>query len=130
MKIIVYALLLISSLSHSANWSRFITSKNHDDISISFRQMKKGNAWLVEWQVNNNSSNTVEPFLKTRHYLCEDKNTLSFDKTSLGIYLPKTKRHGDLIDQGICPHSTIKWVKIETEISESSDESPDHDKNR
>ena len=104
--------------AQSANWSRFITTQNRDDVSISFRQMKKNNAWLVEWQVHNNSILTVEPFLKTRNYLCEDDSHLTFNKSTLGIYLPKSKRHGDIKDTGICPNSKIKFVEIETEIIE------------
>ncbi len=130
MKIILLILILHSSLVFSAKWSRFVTTENHDDITISFRQMRNGNSWSVEWQVNNNSNNTVEPILKTRNYFCDDKNTMSFNKTSLGIYLPKTKRHGDLKDQDICPHSKIKWVEIETEISDLLNKSQKHDTNR
>ena len=130
MKIFLFMLILHSTLAFSAKWSRFVTTENHDDITISFRQIKKDNSWSVEWQVNNNSNNTVEPILKMRNYFCEDKNTMSFSKTSLGIYLPKTKRHGDLKDWDICPHSKIKWVEIETEISDILNKGQKHDTNR
>lgn len=89
--------------------------------------MRINNAWSVEWQVNNNSEQTVEPFLKHRNYLCDDNSTLNFNKTTLGIYLPKSKRHGDLKDTLICPNSKIKLVEIETEIKQISD-SESHDK--
>lgn len=116
--IILIFTLLFPNLACSANWSRFITTQNRDDVIISFRQMKINNAWSVEWQVNNNSEQTVEPFLKNRNYLCDDNKTLKFTKTTLGVYLPKSKRHGDLKDNGICPNSKIKLVEIETEIFE------------
>ena len=105
-------------MASSANWSRFVTTQNRDDVVISFRQIKKDNAWSVEWKVDNNSDLTVEPFLKSRNYLCEDASHLTYKKSTLGIYSPKSKRHGDIKDTGVCPNSKIKLVEIETEIIE------------
>ncbi len=115
---LIIANLLFSTQASSANWSRFITTQNRDNVIISFRQMKKNNAWLVEWQVNNKSEITVEPFLNNRNYLCDDDSHLSFAKSTLGIHIPKSRRHGDIKDSGICPNSKIQLVEIETEIIE------------
>jgi len=112
--------LVISNHSQAANWSRFITTKSRDDVSISFRQKKNNNAWTVEWQVENNSEEIVEPIIISRHYLCRDDNSQKLGEKSLGTYFPGTHRHGDLKDFKICPNSKIKLVEIETEIHEVS----------
>jgi hypothetical protein len=109
--------LLIPAFVHSAHWSRFIATKNNDDVLISFRQMRVNNAWSVQWKVDNESTNTVEPVLKNRHYLCDDNSTLSFTQISLGIYTPGSKKHDVIQDKKICPNSKIKLVEIETEIN-------------
>ncbi|MCF6319998.1 MAG: hypothetical protein L3J83_12120 [Proteobacteria bacterium] len=118
---ILVVLIMSSGMIQATQWSRFIATENRDDIIISFRQMKVGNAWLVEWQVNNKSKQSIEPFLKYRHYLCDDNNTLKFSQSTLGVYSPSSKRHGDLIDKKVCPNSKIKLVEIETEIKEYHD---------
>ena len=114
-------LLLSSGMIQATQWSRFITTEDRENVVISFRQMKINNSWLVEWQVNNKSNQTIEPFLKYRHYLCDDKSTLKFTKSTLGVYSPSSRRHGDLIDRKVCPNSKIKLVEIETEIKEYHD---------
>lgn len=114
--IFLIVIILFPIQAKSANWSRLITTQNRDDVTISFRQKRKDNAWLVQWQVNNNSQSTVEPFLKYRNYLCEDDTQLNFSKSTLGVFLPKSKRYGDIKDGGICPNSKIKLVEIETVI--------------
>ena len=116
MKRIVYLCLLFSVIVHAGNWSRFIISKNQDDVSISFRQQKQNNAWHVEWQVKNDSNNAVEPYLKKRNYICNNDLIQEMGAISLGTYPSHQQRHGDLIDTNICPNSTIKLVEIETEI--------------
>jgi hypothetical protein len=114
---VLISTLLLPVFAHSANWSRFITTKNNDDVLISFRQMRVNNAWSVQWKVDNESVNTVEPVLKNRHYLCDDNSTLSFTQISLGIYTPGSKKHDVIQDKKICPNSKIKLVEIETEIN-------------
>jgi len=106
----------LTEKAQATQWSRFITTKKTDDIAISFRQMKINNAWSVEWKVNNESADTIEPILKSRQYVCDDKSSLSFTTTSLGIYLPGSKRLGGILDDSICPNSKIKLVEIKTEI--------------
>ena len=114
---LLFSTLLLPVFTHSANWSRFITTKNNDDVLISFRQMRVNNGWSVQWKVDNDSANTVEPVLKNRHYLCDDNSTLSFTQISLGIYTPGTKKNGVIQDKKICLNSKIKLVEIETEIN-------------
>ncbi len=114
-------ILLWPEITQATEWSRFITTENHDGVIISFRQMKVNNAWLVEWQVNNKSNQTIEPFLKYRHYSCEDNSVLKFTSSTLGVYSPGSRRHSDLMDKEICPYSKIKLVEIETEIKKNND---------
>ena len=71
----------------------------------------------MQWKVNNDSTNTVEPVLINRHYLCDDNSTLSFNQISLGIYTPGTRKHDVIQDKKICQNSKIKLVEIETEIN-------------
>lgn len=117
--IALIVMLLWLEITQAAEWSRFITTENHDGVIISFRQMKVNNAWLVEWQVNNKSKQSIEPFLKYRHYSCEDNSTSKFTNSTLGTYSPGSRRHGDLTDKEICPNSKINLVEIETEIKKS-----------
>ena len=120
-KLLFYSVLICTLLlpvfGHSANWSRFIAAKNNDDVLISFRQLRVNNGWSVQWKVNNDSTNTVEPVLINRHYLCDDNSTLSFNQISLGVYTPGSKKHDVIQDKKICPNSKIKLVEIETEIN-------------
>ncbi|MCF6319482.1 MAG: hypothetical protein L3J83_09440 [Proteobacteria bacterium] len=121
-KITAFIVILLSpEITQATKWSRFITTENHEGVIISFRQMKVKNSWLVEWQVNNKSNQTIEPFLKYRHYSCEDDSTLKLTNSTLGTYSPSSRRHGDLIDKQICPNSKIKLVEIETEIKINDD---------
>lgn len=113
-------ILLIPNFAMTANWSRYIKTQNQDDVSISFRQQKQNNQWLVEWQVQNTSAQTIEPILVARKYSCTDGNTINLETQSMGIYLPNTQRHGDIKDDGICPNSKIELVEIQTEIHEIS----------
>jgi hypothetical protein len=117
-KTILWALifLLLIQAAIANEWSRLIASANHDDVLINFKQKKMGNAWSVQWQVNNTSDETIEPFLNKRSYTCEDTTSLQLNKVSLGIYAPNSKRYSKIKDTGICPNSKIKLVKIQTEI--------------
>jgi hypothetical protein len=117
MKNLPLLLLFFSALSSAGNWSRFIVSKNQEGVNISFRQQKQNNAWHVEWQVRNDSDNTVEPILKKRTYICNNNFIQVMGAISLGSYQSHQQRHGDLIDTNICPNSSIKIVEIETEIT-------------
>ena len=111
-------LLVFASVpqAYSAKWSRYITSKNHDDIKVSFRQKKNNNAWTVQWRVQNQSYETVETILKKRIYTCRDMTTYALNEESLGYFTPQTELSNAIEDQKICPNSQIKWVEIETEI--------------
>ncbi|MBL4773082.1 MAG: hypothetical protein JKX98_05620 [Alcanivoracaceae bacterium] len=112
--------LMFSSLVDSANWSRYVTGKNTDNVIISFRQLALNNAWAVEWYVKNGSDNWIEAVLTNRRYICNNDSIQNLGKKSLGFYLPHVQRTGDIRDINICPNSKIKIVEIETEIHEAS----------
>jgi len=102
--------------SNSTHWSRFIETQSRDDVVISFRQMKKNQAWSIEWHVKNDSDTKVEPILLSRSYVCKNGETQVLNQQSLGIYEPGVHRKGGIKDRGICPNSKIKLVEIESEI--------------
>ena len=102
--------------SNPAQWSRFIKTQNQDDVTISFRQMQKNQAWFIEWHVKNESDVNVEPILLSRQYICKNGESQTLNQQSLGVYPPGSQRKGDIKDKGICPNSKIKWVEIQSEI--------------
>ena len=110
--------LLLPLVAHPAKWSHYITSQERDDVKVSFRQTKQLNAWTVEWQVDNGSNSTVEPFLNHRKYHCKDKSMTSYPPASLGIFAPNSKHKGDIKDKKVCPNSLIELIEIRTEIIE------------
>lgn len=113
---LIVATLMLTTPAYSTQWSRYITSKNHDDITVSFRQMKQNNAWTVQWRVQNKSLDDVETILKKRVYTCKDKTTTALKEETLGYFMAKSEQTSLLEDQKICPNSQIKLVEIETEI--------------
>lgn len=115
--ILTTSILFVSpAISNSTHWSRFITTQSRDDVTISFRQMRKNQAWSIEWHVKNDSDVKVEPILISRHYICKNGESQELQQQSLGIYLPGVHRKGSIKDRGICPNSKIKLVEIESEI--------------
>lgn len=114
--ILTITLFVSPVISHSTQWSRFITTQSRDDVTISFRQMRKNQAWSIEWYVKNDSDVKVEPVLISRHYICKNGESQELQQQSLGIYLPGVHRKGSIKDKGICPNSKIKFVEIESEI--------------
>lgn len=114
---IIISLLLVSTVSSNpAQWSRYIKTQSQDEVTISFRQKLKGQAWLIEWHVKNNSDNKVEPIMLSRQYFCKNGESVELNQQSLGVYLPKSNRKGDIKDLGICPKSKIEFIEIKTEI--------------
>lgn len=115
-KLFITILIFTSFDASSQKWSRFISTKNTDDIKVSFRQKRKRDGWLVEWKVVNGSSDKIETLLKFRKYQCEDGSTVKFEPSSLGIILPESIKNSAIKDDRICPGSSISLVEIETEI--------------
>ena len=109
-------MFIAPAISNPAHWSRFIKTQSRDDVTISFRQMRKNQSWSIEWHVKNDSDDKVEPILISRHYICKNGESQELNQESLGIYLPGTHRKGSIKDRGICPNSKIKFVEIESEI--------------
>ena len=109
-------LFVAPAISNPAHWSRFIKTQSQDNVTISFRQMRKNQAWSIEWHVHNASDVKVEPILISRHYICKNGESQDLNKESLGVYPPGTHRKGNIKDRGICPNSKIKFVEIESEI--------------
>lgn len=119
-KLLITILILISCDIPAQKWSRYINTKNTDDIKVSFRQKRNREGWLVEWKVVNNSSDKIETLLNSRKYLCEDGSSLKFASGSLGIILPESVKNNAMKDDRICPGSSISLVEIETEIHQIS----------
>ena len=118
-KAIIYlssTLFVSPAISNSTHWSRFITTQSRDDVTISFRQKHKNQAWSIEWHVKNDSDVKVEPILLSRHYVCKNGESQELQQQSLGVYLPGVHRKGNIKDRGICPNSKINFVEIESEI--------------
>jgi len=123
MKFKVIVLLIINSfmcvpsaISSPTHWSRFIKTKSQDLVTISFRQKRINQAWLIEWHVKNDSDAKVEPILISRNYVCKNGESQVLNQQSLGVYFPGTHRKGGIKDKGICPNSKIKFVEIESEV--------------
>ena len=116
-------LFLISTLFssvHAESWSRYVQTKNRDDVEVSFRQKRENSGWQVEWKVENNSADTIEPVLKFRKYICKNGSSQEIGvQQSLGVMEPESRKLNAIRDQKICLNSTIELVEIETEIIES-----------
>jgi len=59
---------------------------------VSYRQRLQTNGRFVEWRVENNSVAWVEPFAKSRTYLCADGSRNTLEQKTLGPYPPGNKR--------------------------------------
>ena len=115
--ILLTSLMFVSNVtSNPAHWSRYIKTKSQDNVTISFRQRHNNRAWSIEWHVKNDSEEKIEPILVSRHYTCNNGESLELYQQSLGVYLPGDHRKGGIKDKGVCPNSTIKYVEIQSEI--------------
>ncbi len=80
---------------------------------VSYRQRLQTNGRFVEWRVENDSVDWVEPFAKSRTYLCADGSRNTLEQKTLGPYPPGDKRQGGIRGRGICPDSGIQSVEAE-----------------
>ncbi len=111
--------LVIISLSLSvdaAKWSEYMTVSTKGDVVVSQRQRLQKDGWFVEWRAENNSADWVEPFAKSRTYICADGSRTTLEQKTLGPYPPGDKRQGGIRDRGICPGSAIESVEAEIEL--------------
>ena len=79
--------VLMAWLPVSANagkWSDFVMVSTANDVVVSHRQRMQKNGWFVGWKVENSSVDWVEPFAKTRRYLCADGNRKTEKEKTLG----------------------------------------------
>ena len=101
---------------YAGKWSDHVTVSTEGDVVVSYRQREQKDGWFIEWKVENNGADWVEPFAKSRTYGCEDGSQTTLDKKTLGPYPPGNQSKGSIRDRGICPGSEISTVKVEIEL--------------
>ncbi len=65
---------------YAGKWSDFVTVSTEGDVVVSYRQREQQDGWLVEWKVETNSADWVEPFANSRKYGCKDGSSTTLEK--------------------------------------------------
>lgn len=85
--IVIGCVLVLAGIpvsAHAGKWSDYVTVSTEGDVVVSYRQREQKDGWFIEWKVENNGADWVEPFAKSRTYGCEDGSQTTLDKKTLG----------------------------------------------
>lgn len=118
-RIIIVGLVILAGVPSAAiagKWSDYVTVSTEGNVVVSYWQRLQKDGWLVEWRAENTSPEWVEPFAKTRPYLCADGSQKTQKDQTLGPYPPGDTRKGGIRDRGMCPGSEIQSVEVEIEL--------------
>ena len=116
MVILGFLMAGVSSSANAEKWSDYVIVSTQDDILVSSRQRLQQDGWFVEWKVENNSADCIEPYAKSRTYACKDENTTILEQKTLGPYPPDDQRQESIRDRRICPNSEIRTVTVDLEL--------------